>query len=88
MAGESGAHLHLKIKAYHVDLALDEARRPGLKLEDAGSMVVPRQSYIKRINADSTRPFEEIKAEVRAKAIGYYNLYSAKGHAEAAPGLI
>ena len=28
MAGESGAPLHLKIKAYHVDIALDEARLP------------------------------------------------------------
>ena len=55
-------------------------------------MVVPRQSCIKRIDADGTRPFEEVKAEVRTKAIRYYNLVldpnSAKGHFEAARGLI
>ena len=34
MAGESVAPLHLKIPAYHVDLARDETLRPGLKLED------------------------------------------------------
>ena len=45
MSGESGAPLHLKIRAYHVDIARDDTQRPGLKLDDIGSIVVPRQSY-------------------------------------------
>ena len=70
MAGESGTPLHLKIKAYHVDLVRNEVERPGLKVEDIGSMVVPRQSYIKRIDADCTWPFkEEERDEVKAKDV-------------------
>ena len=69
MDGESGAPLHFKIKAYHVDIARDEAWRQGLKLDDIGSIVVLLQSYLKRNDADCTRPFEDVKAEVLAKAI-------------------
>ena len=62
-SGESGAPLHLKIKAYHVDIARDEALRPGLKLDDIVSMVVPQQSYLKHIYPDGTvtGPFEDVK---------------------------
>ena len=45
-SGESGAPLnplHLKIKAYHVDIARGDTQRQGLKLDDIISMVVPRQ---------------------------------------------
>ena len=92
-SGESGAPLHLKIKAYHVDIARDEARRPGLKLDDIGSIAVPRQSCLKRIDADGTWPFEDVKAEVRAMPIWYFNLVLAdqtkdKARAEVARGLI
>ena len=43
-SGEPGAPLHLRIKAFRVDIARHGARNPGLKLDDLGSMVVPRQS--------------------------------------------
>ena len=83
---------HLKIKAYHVDIARDDTRRPGLKLDDIGSIVVPRQSYLKHIDADGTRRFEDLRAEVRATAIRYFNLVldpkSARGCAEVERGLI
>jgi hypothetical protein len=74
MQGESGAPLHLKIKAYHVDLAQNDIECQGPKLEDIGSMVVPLQLSLKHINADSTRPFEEVRAKVRAQVIKYYHL--------------
>ena len=73
-SGEPGAPLHLRLKAFHVDIARNEARRPGLKLEDITSMVVPRQSYLRRIDPDGKRPIEEVKKEVRGKALRYYNL--------------
>ena len=57
-----------------MDIARNEARRPGLKLEDITSMVVPRQSYLRRIDPDGKRPIEEVKKEVRGKALRYYNL--------------
>ena len=68
MSGESGAPLHLKIKAYHVDIASEDTQRPGLKMDDIITMVVPRQSYLKYIDPDGTRPFEEVKAEVKTMA--------------------
>ena len=91
-SGESGAPLHLKIRAYHVDISRDDTERPGLKLDDIGSMVVPRQSEIAMIDPDGTRPLEDIKAEVSTTARRYYNMImdprSAKGKAEHERGLI
>ena len=91
--GESGASLHLKIKAYHVDIARGDTQRPGLKMDDIITMVVPRQSYLKYIDPDGTRPFEEVKAEVKTMASRFYHLVqadptTAKHCAEVARGLI
>ena len=62
-------------------------------LDDIITMVVPRQSYLKYIDPDGTRPFEEVKAEVKTMASRYYHLVkvkatSAKHRAEVARGLI
>ena len=46
-SGEPGAPLHLKIKVFHVYIARNKVRRPGLKLDDFGSIAVPRQSYLR-----------------------------------------
>ena len=92
-SGESGAPLHLKIKAYHVDIARGDTQRPGLKLDDIISMVVPRQSYLKRIDPDGTRAFADVKAEVTKMANRYFSLVqaeqtSARHRAEIERGLI
>ena len=73
-SGEPGAPLHLRLRAFHVDIARNEARRPALKLEDLASMVIPRQSYLRRIDPDGKRPIEDVKKEVRGMALRYYNL--------------
>jgi hypothetical protein len=39
-AGEPGAPLHLKIRAYHVDLASCAVERQGLILEQSGAIVL------------------------------------------------
>ena len=78
MSGESGVPLHLKLRAYHVDIARDEVPPPGLKLEDIIHMVVPRQSYLKRIDPDGTRPFADVKAEVSKMTNRYYSLIIAE----------
>ena len=87
-AGEPGAPLHLKIRAYHVDLSRGAVERPGLILEQIGSIVLPRLSYLRRIDPDGTRPLEDLRAEVRAQGIRYFHLVmdplSVKGRAEAA----
>ena len=56
-------------------------------------MVVPRQSYLKRIDPDGTRPFADVKAEVSKMANRYYSLIiaettSARHRAEIERGLV
>jgi hypothetical protein len=87
-AGEPGAPLHLKIRAYHVDLASGAVERPGLILEQIGAIVLPLLSYIRSIDPDGTLPQEDVRNEVRAQAWRYFSLVmdplSVKGRAEAA----
>ena len=88
-----GAPLHLRIKAFRVDIDLNEARRPVLKLDVLGSIAVPRQSYLRRIDADGKRPLEDVKKEVTAMAFRYYYLVLAettkeKHVADVAQGLL
>ena len=92
-SGEPGAPLHLKIKTFHVDIARNEARCQGLKLDDLGSIAVPRQYYLRRIDADGKQPLVEVKAEVTAMACRYFHLVLAeqtkdRHRAEVARGLI
>ena len=93
MSGESGVPLHLKIKAYHVDIARGDTQRPRLKMDDIITMVVPRQLYLKSIDPDGTRLFDEVRAEVKTMTSRYYHLVHAdptteKHRAEVACGLI
>ena len=63
--GEPGAPLHLKIKAYHVDLARGDAERPGMILEQVAALAIPLASYLRHIDPDCTRPFEDVKRRSR-----------------------
>ena len=78
-----------------MDIAREDAPRQGLKLDDIISMVVPRQSYLKRIDPDGTREFADIKAEVTGTKMAhrYFSLVqaeetSARHSAEIERGLI
>ncbi len=51
-AGEPGALLHLKIKAYHVDLARRDVERPGKILKQIAAMAIPLPSYLLHIDPD------------------------------------
>ena len=56
-AGEpGGAPLHLKIKAYHVDLNRGDVEPPGMILEQVASLAIPRASYIRDLDPNGTRP--------------------------------
>ncbi len=57
-----------------MDLSRNEVEHQGLKLDDIGAMVVQQQQYIKHIYADSTLPFDVVRAYVRAHAEKYFNL--------------
>ncbi len=71
-----------------MDLSRGAVERPGLILEQIGSIVLPRLSYIRRMGPDGTRPLEDLRVEVRTQAVRYYHLVmdtlSVKGRAEAA----
>ncbi len=70
-AGEPCAPLHLRIKAYHVDLACRDIERPGMILEQIADMAIPRPSYLQHIDPDGTWPFEDVRREVKAQAWRY-----------------
>jgi hypothetical protein len=57
-----------------VDLTRSDVEGPGMILEQIRAIVIPRLAYLKRIDPDSTRPFEDVPREVRAQARRYYNL--------------
>ncbi len=71
-----------------MDLARGAVERPGTILEQIGPIELPLQSYIRSIDPDGTRPFEDVRREVRAQAWRYFNVVvdplSARGRAEAA----
>jgi hypothetical protein len=87
-AGEHGTPLHFKIKAYHVDLAHGDVERPGMILEQVAALAIPRASYLRDIDPDGTRPFEDVKKEIKEQASRYYHLvmnpYWTKGREESA----
>ena len=57
-------------------------------LEQIATMAIPRASYIREIDPHGTRPFEDVKKEIKEQAWRYYHLvvnpYSTKGKAESA----
>ena len=59
-------------------------------LEQVASLAIPRVSYMREIDPNSTRPFEDVKQEIKDQAWRYYHLVmnpnsnSAKGKAVSA----
>jgi hypothetical protein len=94
LAGEPAAPLHLKIKAYHVDLDRGDVEAPGMILEQIATMVIPRASYIRELDPHGTRPFEDVKKEIKEQAWRYYHLVvnpnpnSTRGKQVAALGVV
>ena len=57
-------------------------------LEQVASLAIPRASYIRDIDPNGTRPFEDVKKEIKEQAWRYYHLvmnpYSTEGKAASA----
>ncbi len=87
-AGEPGALLHLKIKAYYLNLARGDVERQGMILEQIAAKAIPRPPYLRHIDPDSTSPLEDVRKEFKAQAWLYYHLivnpFTSKGIAESA----
>ena len=58
--GVDGAPLHLKIKAYHVDVANGGRKKTSLKQQDIAELLMPRNWYLKHIDAEGKQPFDEV----------------------------
>ena len=66
--------LHLKIKAYHADVANGDRQKTLLKEPDVAELLMPRDWYLKNIDQEGKQPFGEVKALVVMLAHQYYDL--------------
>ena len=69
-----GAPLHLKIKAYHVDIARGDRQKTQLMQSEIGELLVPQQWSLKHIDPEGKLPFSEVKQLVVQRAYQYYQL--------------
>ena len=67
-SGVDGAPLHLKIKAYHPDVASGVRQKTALKQPGITELLMPRGWYLKSIDPDGKRPFGEVKHLVVKRA--------------------
>ena len=72
--GYEGAPLHLKIKAYHADVAIGVREKSGLKQSHITELLMPRDWYLKSIDPEGKRPFAEVKKKIAKRAHQYYAL--------------
>ena len=76
-AGYKDAPLHLKSKAYHIDIARGDCERSGIQVADS-EWLMPQQWYQKGLDPDGTtrrtRPLGEMYTAVKAQVEMYYNL--------------
>ena len=72
--GVDGAPLHLKIKAYHADVAIGVREKSGLKQSHITELLMPRDWYLKSIDPEGKRPFAEVKKQIAKRAHQYYAL--------------
>ena len=84
--GYDGAPLHLKIKAYHADVANGVREKSSLKQSDIKELLMPRDWYLKSIDPDGKRPFVEVKLQIVKRAHQYFDsgspqeVQQAQGH--------
>ena len=71
-----------------MDLARGDVEPPGMILEQVAALAIPRASYIRDLDPNGTRPFEDVKKEIKEQAWRYYHLVmnpnSTKGKAASA----
>ena len=73
-----GAPLHLKIKAYHADVANGVREKSSLKQSDIKELLMPRDWYLKSIDPDGKRPFGEVKLQIVKRAHQYFDLVRSR----------
>ena len=73
-SGDEDAPLHLKIKAYHDDIARGDTTAIKLTASEVRKILIPRQWYIQSLNPDGKRPFQAVRAEIVRRAHMYEEL--------------
>ena len=73
-SGDEDAPLHLKIKAYHDDIAQGDTPAIKLTASEVRKILIPRQWYLKSVNPGGKRPFQAVKAEIVRRAHMYEDL--------------
>ena len=73
-SGCDGAPLHLKIKAYHADVAKGLKKKSALKISNVMELLMPRDWYLKSLDPGGKRPLAEVQALVSARADQYWDL--------------
>ena len=72
--GYEGAPLHLKLKAYHADVASGVREKSRLKQSHLTELLMPRDWYLKSIDPEGKRPLAEVKTKIEKRALQYYAL--------------
>ncbi len=62
-----GAAVHLKIKAYHADVARGDLVKSKLKHFELVELLIPLQWYLKHLDPDGKKTFREVKGEVSGR---------------------
>jgi len=73
-SGDDDAPLHLKIKAYHNDIARGDTTAIKLSASEVRKILIPREWYIQSLNPDGKRPYQEVRAEIVRRARMYEDL--------------
>ena len=73
-SGVDGAALHLKINAYHADIARGDRQATKLPQPELVDLLMPLQWYLKQLDPDGKREFSEVKPLVLKRAYQFYDL--------------
>ncbi len=71
---DEDAPLHLKIKAYHDNIAPGDSQAIKLNASDVRKILIPRTWYLNSLNPDGKRPFQAVRAEIVRCAQMYEDL--------------
>ena len=69
--GYEGAPLHLKLKAYHADVASGVLEKSCLQRKHVTELLMPRDWYLKSIDPEGKRPLAEVKKKIEKRGSGW-----------------
>jgi hypothetical protein len=73
-SGDEDAPLHLKIKAYHDDIARGNTQAINLNILELRKILIPRPWFLKSVDQDGKQPFSVVRSEVVSRVHQYEDL--------------